>query len=84
MKKINVKEVKMHTFLVCPCKSQDFAQSPKNFAQSHYHVTVTFRNSVKTVHRLKMLSNHAILKLVYISQLFKNKLRPILIPFQIP
>ena len=42
----NVKEVKMHKFLVCACKSQDFAQSQKFFARSHDRETVTFRNSV--------------------------------------
>ena len=35
----------MHIFLVCPLKSQDFAQSHNNFARSHDHETVTFRNS---------------------------------------
>ena len=45
MKKKTVKEVKMHKFLVCACKSQDFAQSQKFFAQSHDRETVTFRNS---------------------------------------
>ena len=45
MKKKTVKEVKMHKFLVCACKSQDFAQSQKNCARSRNRVTVTFRNS---------------------------------------
>ena len=49
MKKKTVKEVKMHKFLVCTCKSQDFAQSQKNFARSHDRMTVTFRNSVYNV-----------------------------------
>ena len=40
------KEVKMHIFLVCVCKSQDIAQSQQNFALLHDHETVTFRNSV--------------------------------------
>ena len=40
-----VKEVKMHRFLVCTYKSQDFAQIQENFARSHDRVTVTFRNS---------------------------------------
>ena len=40
-----VKEVKMHTFLVYACKSQDFALNQKFFAQSHNNETVTFRNS---------------------------------------
>ena len=44
------KKVKMNNFLVCPCKSQDFAQSQKNCAQLHAHETVTFRNSVYTVY----------------------------------
>ena len=38
------KEFKMHTFLVCACKSQDFAQCQKFFARSHDRETVTFRN----------------------------------------
>ena len=42
----NVKEVKMHNFLVFTCKSQDLAQSLKNCACSHDRETVTFRNSV--------------------------------------
>ena len=46
MKKKPVKEVKMHKFLVCLYKYQDFAQSQKNFARSHDCETVTFRNSV--------------------------------------
>ena len=45
MKKKPVKEVKMHKFLVCLYKYQDFAQSQKNFARSHDRETVTFRNS---------------------------------------
>ena len=44
MKKKTVKEVKMHNFLVCGCKYQDFAQSQKFFARSHDRDTVTFRN----------------------------------------
>ena len=35
----------MHTFLVCKYNFQDFAQTQENFARSHKHVTVTFRNS---------------------------------------
>ena len=46
MKKKTAKEVKMHKFLAFACKSQDFAQSQKNFAPSHDGVTVSFRNSV--------------------------------------
>ena len=38
MKKKTVTEVKMHIFLVCACKSQDFAQS-------HDRETVTFLTS---------------------------------------
>ena len=45
MKKNTAKEVKMHKYLVCACKSQDFAQSQKFFAWSHDRVTVTFNNS---------------------------------------
>ena len=41
-----VTEVKMHKSLVCPCNSQDFAQSQTFFALSHDRETVTFRNSV--------------------------------------
>ena len=40
-----VKEVKMHNFLDCACKSQNVAQSQKNFVRSHDRETVTFRNS---------------------------------------
>ena len=35
----------MHKFLVCACKSQDFAQSQKFFARSHGRLTAHFRNS---------------------------------------
>ena len=35
----------MHIFLVCARKSQDIAQSQKNFAQSHDRMTALFRNS---------------------------------------
>ena len=45
MKKKTVKKVKMHIFLVCACKSQDFAQSQKKFARSHDRMTARFRNS---------------------------------------
>ena len=44
-KEKNVKEVKMHEFLVCAHKSQDFAQSQTKIARSHDQETVTFRNS---------------------------------------
>ena len=47
-----VKEVKVHTFLVCACISQDFAQSQKIFARSHDSETVTFRNSGKRITQL--------------------------------
>ena len=47
MKKKTAKEVKMHKFLARACKSQDFAQIQKIFAQSHDCMTVTFRNSVE-------------------------------------
>ena len=43
------KEVILHKFLVCACKShksQDFAQSQKIFARSHDRETVIFKNSV--------------------------------------
>ena len=33
----------MHKFLVGACKSEDFAQSQKNFARLWYRETVTFR-----------------------------------------
>ena len=46
MQKKTVNEIKMHTFLVCACKSQDFAQSQKFVARSHDPETVTFGNSV--------------------------------------
>ena len=45
MKKKTVKQVKMYFFLVGACKSQDFAQSQKNFARSQDRETMTFRNS---------------------------------------
>ena len=35
----------MHKFIVCACKSQDFAQCQKIFARSHDPETVTFRKS---------------------------------------
>ena len=40
----------MHEFLVCACKSQDFAQSQKKFARSYDGETVTFRNSGVRLH----------------------------------
>ena len=45
MKKITVKEVDMHKFLVCACKFQDFVQNQKTFARLQDRETVTFRNS---------------------------------------
>ena len=45
MKKKTVKVVKMPKIFVCASKSQDMAQSQKNFARSHDRETVTFRNS---------------------------------------
>ena len=44
-KKKKLKEVKMHKLLVCACKSQNFAQSQKKFAQLHNRETVAFINS---------------------------------------
>ena len=49
-----VKEVKMHTFLVCTCKSKDFAQSQKIFAQSHDRETGIFKNSAPPLCRLQV------------------------------
>ena len=43
-----VKVVKMHHWLVCAYKSEDFAQSQENFARSDDRETVTFRNSDTT------------------------------------
>jgi hypothetical protein len=45
MKKKTVKEVKNHIFLDYAHKSQDFAQSNRNFTRSHDRMTGTFRNS---------------------------------------
>ena len=45
MKEKTLKEVKIHIFLFCTCKSQDFAQGHKNFVRLHDRETVTFRNS---------------------------------------
>ena len=42
-------DVKMHKFLVCKYKSQDFGQIQENFARSHDRETVTFRNSGYTL-----------------------------------
>ena len=62
MKKKTVKEVKMHKFLVCAYKSQDFAQSLENYARSHDRDTVTFRNSAYSMDSfvgLKRVQEHA-------------------------
>ena len=53
-KKNTVKEVEMHTFLVCAYKSQDFAQSQKKIARSHDRETVSFRNSEQTQIGMKL------------------------------
>ena len=45
MKNNAVKEVKLCKFVVCLCKSQDFAKSQMIFARSHDRETLTFRNS---------------------------------------
>ena len=42
-----VKEVKMHNFLVCASKYQDFMQNPNFFARLHDRDAETFRNSGK-------------------------------------
>ena len=47
------KEVKLHKFLVCAYNSQDFVQTPENFAGSHDHEIVTFRNSDYYIKHLK-------------------------------
>ena len=44
-----VKDVKMHNFLVCASKPQDYAQSQKFLALSHDRETVTFKNSVDSI-----------------------------------
>ena len=41
------------SFLVWVYKSQDFAQTEQNFARSHDHVTVTFRNSEIILFKIK-------------------------------
>ena len=40
-----MKKKKMHKFLVCACKSQDFAQNQKKIALSHNRTTGTFKSS---------------------------------------
>ena len=57
IKKKTVKEVKMHIFLVCTYKSQDFAQNLKLFARSHDRETVTFRNSAWQPNRTILTSS---------------------------
>ena len=42
-----LKDGKMHNFVACACKFQDFVQSQKNCARSHDRTTVTLRNSMK-------------------------------------
>ena len=49
-----VKVVKMHIFLDCVYKSQDFAQCQNIFMQAHNCENVTFRNSAQT---LKILAD---------------------------
>ena len=46
MKNNTVKAVKMQKYLVCACKSHNFAQSHNLFARSHDRETVTFKSSV--------------------------------------
>ena len=46
----NIKEVKLHNYIVCVYKSHDFAQSQENFVQSPDSETMTFRNPVYQVH----------------------------------
>ena len=50
MEKKTVKEVKIHQFLICAYKSQDFAQSKENVGRSHDRETVTFRNSAVMIY----------------------------------
>ena len=45
MKNKSVKEVKIHKFLLCACKSQGFAHWQKFLLQSHDREILTFRNS---------------------------------------
>ena len=49
-----VKVVKMHFFLDCVYKPQDFARCQKIFMQAHNCENVTFRNSAWT---LKIFTN---------------------------
>ena len=42
----NVREVKIHKFLVCVYKSQDFAQSQKIFAQSQTENLILARGGI--------------------------------------
>ena len=57
-RKETVKEIEMHNFLVCACKSQDFAQNQKNFARLQDRETVTFGNSVLIIIRQKVSVSH--------------------------
>ena len=70
MKKKNVKEVKMHKFSVCACKSQDFVQSHKIFVRLHDRETVTFRNSALAYQVLR--TPPLILFFAYKMQFFKD------------
>ena len=56
-----VKKVKMHKFLVCACKSQDYAQSQKFFARSHDRTTARFRNSAWLPYQYHITINFAFL-----------------------
>ena len=41
---------KIPNFIACTYKSQNFAHSQRNFAQSHDRETVTFKHSVRNIH----------------------------------
>ena len=52
MKKKNAKKVKMHKFLACACKSQDFAQGQKNLrgrTTTRPHVLETLLSPVTNI-----------------------------------
>ena len=53
-----VKEVKIHNFLVCACKYQDFAQSQQNSVRSHNRENVTFRNTAINLLRCSDISSN--------------------------
>ena len=59
------KDVKMHKFLVCTPKSQDFAQSQKNFARSHDRMTARFRNSAAGIQTLFLQTTPAAVSLAW-------------------